>query len=179
MKRRLLQIAAIVAMVAGSCWLSSAADARLEDEVKAAFLYNFAKFVGWPDAVFAGDDDALVFCLRGNDSFAESVDRIVSGRTAHGREIVVRRDVALDGLDACHLLFLGEEEAGVAQIMQFTADTSVLTVGDVPSFVDEGGIIGLVVDRGKVRFEINAAGAERAGLRISSQLLKLARSVKK
>jgi hypothetical protein len=180
MKRLLLQIAAVVVTVVSFGWPSPASDAHLEYEVKAAFLYNFAKFVGWPERAFDRPDDPLVFCIHGTDRFGESIDAIVDGRKAHGREIVVRHDAGAEDLDGCHLLFLtGNDSRSVAQIVHELGDTSVLTVGEAPSFADDGGIIGLVVDGGKVKFEINATSAERAGLRVSSQLLKLARSVKK
>jgi hypothetical protein len=180
MMRKYLQIAAVALFLAWSGGLWAASDAALEYEVKAAFLYNFAKFVEWPTAAFSDPDEALEFCILGDDPFGASIDRIVKGRAANGRAIAIRRNVRADASESCHLIFLGAmDDSEVARVVQDVGGAPVLTVGESPSFLDEGGIIGLVIDDGKVRFEINARGAEHAGLKVSSQLLKLARSVRK
>jgi len=180
MKRCYLQIIAIALCIAwaGRPWAAS--DAAPEYEVKAAFLYNFAKFVEWPTAAFSNSEEPLEFCIIGDDPFGTSIDRIVKGRAANGRAITIRRNVRADAASSCHLVFaVADEEGDMARVVQEVRGAPVLTVGESPSFLDEGGIIGLVIDDGKVRFEINARGAERAGLKVSSQLLKLARTVRK
>ena len=180
MRRCYLQIMAFALSVAcaGRPWAAS--DAAPEYEVKAAFLYNFAKFVEWPTSAFTTPDEPLVFCIMGDDPFGASIDRIVKDRAANGRAIAIRREVRADAVSSCHLIFaVAGDEVDVARVVHETSGAPVLTVGESPSFLDDGGIIGLVVDGGKVRFEINARGAEQAGLKVSSQLLKLARSVRK
>jgi len=180
MRRPLLQIVALSTCLAGFTWLAAASETRLEYEVKAAFLYNFAKFVEWPPEVFSAAEEPIVLCVAGNDPFGASLDRTVNGRSAHGRAIAVRREVDAGQTAGCHLLFVPAVEASqVARIVHSANGASVLTVGESPGFLDAGGIIGLAIDAGKVRFEINAGAAERRGLRLSSQILKLARSVRR
>ena len=156
------------------------AQANLEYEVKAAFLYNFAKFVEWPATAFASADAPLVFCIVGANPFDGALERVISDRTAHGRKILVR-DVTDASGGGCHLVFITEKEnervARLVHTAQSTAQAPVLTVGESETFADSDGMIRLVVEEGGVRFDINAAAAERAGLRFSSQLLKLARRV--
>jgi hypothetical protein len=180
MRRGLLQIVAVGVFLASCSWLASASDQYLEYDVKAAFLYNFAKFVEWPPNAFATPEEPFAICVAGKDPFGTSLDRTLVGRSAHGRAIMVRKDVASDQVAGCHLLFIaGSEATNVAQIVHSLSGASVLTVGESPGFLDAGGVIGLLLDEGKVRFEINEAVAQRAGLRLSSQILKLARSVRR
>jgi hypothetical protein len=159
------------------------AQVNLEYEVKAAFLYNFAKFVEWPSTAFVAPEAPLVFCIIGPNPFDGRLERVVNDRTANGRRIEVREEVAASQTSGCHLVFIPETEGGsVARLVHASASvpsTPVLTIGESEGFVEEGGMIQLVVDDGRVRFDINAAAAERQGLRLSSQLLKLARRVEK
>ena len=180
MKRSLLQAAAFAITLAGFAWPSSAQENRLEYQVKAAFLYNFAKFVDWPQDAFDTANGSFSLCIVGEDPFGSSLDRTVDGRTVHGRPIIVRRKADLATLRRCHLVFISSsEQERLAQIMLHLKGAAVLTVAEWPHFADEGGVIRLLVDSNKVRFEINTAESARARLRVSSQLLKLALSVKK
>lgn len=158
-------------------------DASIEYEVKAAFLYNFAKFVEWPSTAFATADAPLVFCIQGRDPFGGRLERVVNDRTANARRIEVRKQLAGAPVDGCHLVFVPEsEERSVARLLQpveLAQEAPVLTVGESGRFAEAGGMIRLLVEEGRVRFDINAGVAERAGLRLSSQLLKLARHVEK
>ena len=160
-----------------------AAEANLEYEVKAAFLYNFAKFVEWPSTAFATPEAPLVFCILGPNPFDGKLDRVVNDRTANGRRIEVREGVAVAQTSGCHLVFVPENQAEtVARLVQASAPVPgapVLTVGETDGFAEAGGMIQLVVDEGRVRFDINASAAEGEGLKLSSQLLKLARRVEK
>ena len=180
MRKALLHSALAAIAAAAFTWPSAAAESRLEYEVKAAFLYNFAKFVEWPVGAFPDADSALELCIFGDDPFGPVIDQIVQDRTVQGRPIIVQREADTTSLSSCHLLFVGPvgtEE--LAHIVQLTGGTSVLTVGEADWFVDAGGMIRLFVEGGKVRFEVNADAAERAQLKVSSQLLKLARSVRR
>jgi len=160
-----------------------AAQANLEYEVKAAFLYNFAKFVEWPSTAFATPEAPLVFCIIGANPFEGRLERVVNDRTANGRRIVVRDDVATGQTGGCHLVFVPESEEGsMARLLHpvnAAPEAPMLTVGEAEGFTEAGGMIELVVDEGRVRFDINAGMAERRGLKLSSQLLKLARHVEK
>jgi len=182
--RRLLQNAlgpccvavALLAMSAGV----AGADSALEYRVKAAFLYNFAKFVDWPEGAFANDEDPVNLCLVGRDPFGDVLDRTLKGRTVNGREVVVHRDKAAWAAGRCHIVFVGSTPGEpLARVMQLVGETGVLSVGESDAFYDLGGIIRFLVQDGKVRFDVNAREAEAAGLRVSSQLLKLARMVER
>lgn len=186
--RRALYIAAAGLLAILSAGLSQrsvgASQASLEYEVKAAFLYNFAKFVGWPDTAFDAADAPIVFCVMGRDPFDGRLERVVTDRTANGRRIEVRSMSAAASGSGCHLAFFNESQTvDVARIVQISAGAGpgapVLTVGESERFAESGGMIRLLVEEGRVRFDINAAIAERAGLKLSSQLLKLARRVEK
>jgi hypothetical protein len=180
MRKVLLHSALAAITAAAFTWPSAAAESRLEYEVKAAFLYNFAKFVEWPVGAFPDADSALELCIYGDDPFGPIIDRIVQSRTVQGRPIIVQHEVETTSLSACHLLFVGpvaSEE--MARIVQLTGGTPVLTVGETDWFIDSGGMIRLFLEGGKVRFEVNAGVAEQAQLKVSSQLLKLARTVRR
>jgi hypothetical protein len=157
-----------------------ASQSNLEYEVKAAFLYNFAKFVEWPAQTFASASAPFVFCIVGSNPFDGALERVISDRTAHGRKIVVR-EVAEPTSGACHLVFISSSEdervARLVHTAQAVQGAPVLTVGESAAFAESKGMIRLVVEEGGVRFDIDAAAAERAGLKFSSQLLKLARRV--
>ena len=158
--------------------LPARAAVSLEYQVKAAFLYNFAKFVTWPEDAFAGGDAPFVFCIIGTDPFGESLEKVLAGRQAAGRKVVVRRGPDLESLGRCHLMFIGEgEDSRVARHLRQASAQPVLTVGETQAFERAGGMIRLVVADKRIRFDINAKAAEEARLKLSSQLLKLARRV--
>jgi hypothetical protein len=178
----------VIAAVAVSAILLEAPCARaaqpnLEYEVKAAFLYNFAKFIEWPPKAFAQDDAPLVFCVLGENPFQDKLGRVVNDRTANGRRIVVQPMPPGAQTEGCHLVFVAAAEddrvARLVHTFHSAQGAPVLTVGESDRFAGAGGMIRLVVDEGRVRFDINAAAAERAGLKLSSQLLKLARKVER
>ncbi|HVR97058.1 MAG TPA: YfiR family protein [Thermoanaerobaculia bacterium] len=149
-----------------------------EYAVKAAFLYNFAKFVEWPADAFRGPRDPMVLCLLGEDPFGRELDQTVGGKTVLGRQIMVRRLETPAGLEECRILFVSSSEGPrFAQVLAAVGDRAVLTVGDEEAFGRAGGIISFVVRQSRVRFHIDRAAAARAGLSISSQLLELAETV--
>jgi hypothetical protein len=150
------------------------AQAANEYQVKAAFIFNFAKFVEWPaDAV--GDGGALVVGVVGDDPFGGALDQF-NGNTANGRHLRVKRLRWSDNLRACQILFISaSEEKRLGKIMESIRGTSVLTIGEMPQFNQSGGMIRFVIQNNKVRFEINAAAAVQSRLRISSKLLALSK----
>ena len=155
--------------------LSWAAPVAGEYQVKAAFLYNFAKFVDWPAG--AGPS-AFVLCILGDDPFGAGIN-VIAGKQIGGRVLQVRRLASADGAAACQMLFIsGSESEGLARALAAVRNRPVLTVGDTPGFAERGVAINLYVEQSKVRFEINLDAAKRAQLNISSQLLKLARITK-
>ncbi len=156
------------------------AEGSLEYQVKAAFLYNFAKFVGWPRGSFESNSEPLRLCVLGSDPFDGALHAVLKGRTAQGREFDLRFGPEVEQPSDCHIAFLPEaRDADVAQILQDLRGTGVLTVGESEKFAEAGGIIRLYLDDKKVRFDVNIGRADVEGVKVSSQLLKLARRVTK
>jgi hypothetical protein len=153
-----------------------------EYEVKAAFLYNFAKFVEWPPEAFRNDgegDSALIVGIIGNDPFGGVIDQIINGKTINGRPMMIKRLMGNKNLRQCHILFIGSSEnKRLPQIFESLKGASVLTISEMNLFNQQGGIINFVMESSRVRFEINAFAAEQAQLKISSKLLVLAKTVR-
>jgi len=148
-----------------------------EYQIKAAFLYNFAKFVEWPDA-FADPHAPIVLGIVGEDPFGSVLDKIVLGKTVNDRGLVIKRLKEGPDLRNCHILFVSSSERKhMPQILESLQGSSVLTVGETDRFAQSGGVINFILEENKVRFEINSETAARAGLKISSKLLALARIV--
>ena len=148
-----------------------------EYTVKAAFLYNFAKFVEWPAGAFSGSTSPIVIWVLGEDPFGDALGSL-KGKTANGRPIVVRYAANLGELERCHLLFVSaSEKANLPKILQTTKGWSILTVGDMNGFAQDGGIINLVNEEQRIRIEVNMEAAQLSRLKISSKLLALAKIV--
>jgi hypothetical protein len=152
------------------------AEVSKENQLKAAFLYNFTKFVEWPARRFADENSPIVIGLLGRNPFEGELATIVHGRTVNGRPIQVKLIHTADEVSAVHLLFVpaGEESLLPAAAWQKVA---IVAVGESERFAAQGGTIVFTRERDKLRFEINMTAAERDGLRISSQLQKLAAAV--
>ena len=146
-----------------------------EYDLKAAFLFNFVKFVEWPPDAFPGDRAPLTLCVYGKDPFGSALDSVVQGERVGERSLLVRRPDSLDGLGGCHVLFVSRSETErLGEVLTRTGGRPVLTVSDTDGFLQAGGVINFVLEGSKVRFLINQKAAERNGLRISSKLLRLA-----
>lgn len=155
-----------------------AAEEISEVQVKAAFLYNFAKFVEWPTDAFAAPNSPLVIGVAGDDSFARALEKTVAGKTIGGRAMQVRKVEASD-FKFCHILFVPTNSSlSVSTILARVAGADVLTVGDSEHFAESGGVINFFIEDARVRFAINPAAAQRAHLKVSSQLLVLARLIR-
>ncbi len=150
------------------------ADAPGEYEIKAAFLYNFAKFVEWPDGTLERSE-RFTICVVGASDVSEQLDRVVDGRNVGGRAVAVETLPGPEEGAGCQILFATDSAA--AEATRGLGFPGVLTVGERSSFAREGGMINFVFIDKKVRFEINKKSAEEAGLAISSKLLKLAHDV--
>lgn len=148
-----------------------------EYQVKAAFLYNFAKFVEWPPRDEKG---SLKIGILGDDPFGDYLDKVIHDKTIRSRPIETRHFRSVDNLEVCDILFISSSESKrTLDVIKILAGVPVLTVGEGRGFAEQGGMIGLVIDDGKVRFDINAKAAKASGITVRSQLLDLARSVKK
>jgi YfiR/HmsC-like len=163
---------AMLSLSSGAVMAADDAEARL----KVAFLFNFAKFVTWPEPEFSAQP-TITICISGESALGDALNGL-KGKTAQGRDVVVKRDVKLEQLPFCHIAFIGgSEKDHIAKILS-GAGKGVLTVSDIPAFVDAGGVIGLSVSDNKVGFDVNLEAAQQADLKISAQLLKVARGVR-
>ena len=157
-------------------WAQS--DSPSEYQVKAAFLYNFAKFVEWPADAFPDTNSPIIFGIVGDDPFEGELAGMIAQKSLSGRKFVVRRFRRTEDLRQCHILFISvSERKFVPQILRSVHGSSILTVADTDGFVRQGGMIGLVLVENRVRLEVNPQLAERSHLKISSKLLALARIV--
>lgn len=146
--------------------------ASLEYEVKASYLYNFIQFIDWPEDAF--DNGDFNICVLGTDRFGTALD-VLHGERVGRRVVRVQRfDRAGAAAGArCHVMFVSRTEDS-AQVLQMVVHKAVLTVGEAPGFTAHGGVINLVEAQGRIRFHVNVKAAQRAGLTVSSRLLKLA-----
>lgn len=167
------------AALAGPAVAQRTPEREFEYRVKAAFLYNFAKFVDWPAAAFPEPKSPFNLCVLGDDPFGPSLDQTVAGESVGGRPIALQRGARLAELKGCHLLFVSRAEGGrQRELLAALHDGPVLTVGESRSFLDDGGMIDLVLEGNKVRFEVSLPAVEKSPLKISSKLLRLARQVR-
>lgn len=149
-----------------------------EYQIKAVFLFNFVQFVDWPASSFPTADTPIRIGVLGDDPFERTLEAAVQGETVRQRPIVVHRSSRLQDLLNCHVLFVcRSERAQMGAIINALGGRPILSVGDMPDFARRGGIVNFYLEGQKVRFEINRAAAQQGGLRLSSQLLSLARLV--
>jgi len=150
-----------------------------EYEIKAAFLYNFAKFVQWPPQAFAHDSTALQIGILGRDPFGSFIDRIVAGKRIESRKLYVRRYLDIREVENCQVLYISRsQERWLPEITRQARAQHILTVGESDSFLEVGGIIRLLTEGNKVRFEIDPKHAAESELVISSRLLRLAQNLR-
>ncbi len=149
-----------------------------EYQLKAAFLFNFAKFIDWPPTSFASPQSPFVLCILGVDPFGHALDEVLKGKTVEGRPVSIERLKSIAQVRQCHMVFVGQSESfHLAEIIQALHGSCVLLVGEADGFAAAGGTIQFALEDNHVRFLINPDAAARAGLRVSSKLLSLARVV--
>lgn len=149
-----------------------------EYQMKAAFLYNFARFVEWPSETLKGENPILVVGIMGSDPFGTAVDESISSKSLNGRQFMIKRLKWGQNLRDCHILVIcASERKRLSQILESLKGAGVLTVSELSDFCQQGGGIGLILEEKKVRFLINMDAAEQARLKISSKLLTLAKAV--
>lgn len=145
-----------------------------EWEVKAAFLFNFAKFIDWPESKLPLTAP-LVIGVVGEDPFKEDLEKTIGGKNVLGHPIQTRRFTGINEARQAHILFISDSERRrVPQILKTLSGASVLTVSEMDDFCDQGGMINFKIVANKVKFEINQQIAENEGLKISSKLLNVA-----
>lgn len=149
-----------------------------EFQVKAAYLFNFGKFVKWPEPS-GSDHDIFPICVLGTDPFGRALDATVAGERVDGKSVTVRRMTTAADTAGCRILFVGRSEEGrLGSVFATLGRSPVLTVSDISGFADRDGMIQFVMDHDRVRFMVNLSAAQKAGLSLSSELLKVATSVK-
>jgi YfiR/HmsC-like len=170
---------AVAWVLVGALCLHAQQSSPTEYEVKAAYLYNFGKFVEWPAKVTAASDFFSI-CVLGEDPFGSTFDATIAGESINGKKVVVKRITKPQDAVSCRILFISSSEEGrLQEILAALDKLSVLTVSDLSQFTRRGGMIRFVMEANRVRFEVNLTTAEHAGLTLSSQLLKVAISVRR
>ena len=154
------------------------AQAALEYEIKAAFLLNFTKFTEWPASAFADAAAPLTICILGRDPFGRALDDVVQGEAVGNHKLAVRRIDQIPEPQSCQVLFISSGEKEIRGMLA-SVGSGVLTVGERDGFIREGGMIAFVLENRRVRFDIKPSAAEAAGLKLSSRLLSVARSVER
>ncbi len=145
-----------------------------EYRIKAAFLFNFAKFVEWPASAFAQSDTPITIGILGEDPFGTSLDETVRGERVRDRKLAVLRSQKAEDLKDCQLVFVSKSEsAHLHDILAVLRSSPTLTVSDVDGFCQLGGVMQFYLDANKVRFRINQAIAQGLGLKLSAQLLSV------
>lgn len=165
----------------GALVCASAAPAQpqaSEVSLKSAFLYKFIHYAEWPPEALGAPGDPIALCVIGQDEIAQVLEDAVRGRTIHDRPVVVRKLAGSAAAAGCHVLFVGSPlTAQIDVLLARVAAQPTLTVGDAEGFAHRGGIINFTRSGSRLGFEINRAAAQRAGLQLSSQLLKLSKLV--
>ena len=171
----------LVTVVLAGMMLAPGVNAQVIDEyqVKAAFLYNFAKFVEWPPDAFKTSRDPIRICVLGHNPFGGFLEEAIQGKSIEGRAFAFRQVSGAEDASACQILFVSSSDGRhFRSLAQSLKQSGILTVGEAQGFASEGGVINFKLDDGRVRFEINVDAAEHAQLHISSKLLGLAQIVK-
>jgi YfiR/HmsC-like len=171
-----------LALVALTLWGGTAtgaakAEDSLEYAVKGAFLFKFGAFVEWPPSALPEPGAPFIIGILGEDPFGANLDQMVQNREVHGRPVVIKRYKRIEQARDAHILYIStSEKERLQEIAASLSGTSILTVSDESR--QAGGIINFIIQENKVRFEIDAEAAERAGLKLSSKLLSLAKVIK-
>lgn len=149
----------------------------IEYQIKASFVYTVAKFVDWPSGAFASPTAPLTLGVIGDDAVSAAIAEALKGKRVHERALVVRHLADPRSGADCQILYVDRNSAGRPEVLAQLQGTGVLTVGEGGGFAQKGGILGLTLDQTLVNFDVNIAAAQRAGLVISSKILRLGRVV--
>lgn len=176
-----------IAVLSGTWGIAQSSQGEFSQyQVKAAFIYNFIKFVEWPQEKLPEKNSPYVIGVLGTDIdpffdphwFTNYLDQAVNGKTINDRKLLVKRSDRASNLKDCHLIFISASERNrMKDVLAALDQTGILTISETENFCQQGGMINFFMASGKVRFEINAHAAESAGLKISSKLLNVAKIV--
>lgn len=175
----LLKRTKIIAVAALLAWLmaplQSASASQSEYALKSVFLYNFCRFIDWPDSAFASPNEPFIIGIIGDDPFGSLLNEAIEGEKYHNRPIRIDHFRTPGDIKRCHLLFVSHAGAGrVDSILAAVAGKSVLTVSETEDFLNRGGMITLTAEQNRIRLRINLAPLESANLTVSSKLLRVA-----
>jgi hypothetical protein len=182
--RRMVTKIAREIIIAGLCWIALGQKPNADEVpsispeyvIKAAYIYNFAMFVEWPDKAFRRESSPIVIGIVGTDPFGAAIDQTVRDKKIDKRPLVVKRLQWDQEFEYCHILFItSSEKARFAELVQRVKNLPILVVTESPGFAERGSIINFIVEQNRVRCEINVDAAKRAHLNISSKLLGLAK----
>ena len=147
-----------------------------EYQLKAAFIYNFTRFVEWPSDSFGSENSPLIIGVLGEDPFGTYIDELVKGEKIEGHPIIVHRFRNIKDLKNCHILFIHSDQAArIKESIAALSSRGILTVSDAGNFMKWGGVVQFFIEHNKLRLQINAASAKNTRLIISSKLLSLAK----
>jgi hypothetical protein len=148
-----------------------------EEQLKAAFLYRFAQFVEWPQTAFENESSPIVLGVLGNDAFANTLSTLLKEKKAHNRSFVVKKFSSANDVAGAQIVFIAKDESKkTGQVADSVRKMPVLLVGESDDFLENGGIINVLMDKKQLRFDIHVANAEANMLTVSSHLLRLARN---
>jgi hypothetical protein len=165
----------VVGLLMGLSLKAFAQQGAKEYQVKAAFIYNFAKFVEWPPGTFPNTNSPIVLDILGKNVFGTNLETTIRDRTVNNHPFEFKNITSVAEATNCHILFISSSEKGdFAKIVNTLQNAKVLTVSETDGFIKAGGMINFTFEENKVRFQINDDAAKKAGLKISSKLLSLA-----
>lgn len=168
----------IVLLLAQASSLSASAQTVSEYQVKAAYVYHFAKFVQWPERNFATAASPILLCVLKDTSFETELKTIANGKNIAGHPVSVIAVQTAEESRSCHELFINSSHSRQNRtILEALRGSSVLTVGETDGFVEAGGIINFVLRDDHIQFDVNHKAADAAGLHISARLLSVAKTV--
>jgi hypothetical protein len=175
--RTFSRVTAAVCVFAAAAGSVRAQQQTLEHDVKAAYLYNFTKYVEWPPETAQGLEPFRL-CVVADGVIRSAIHRTVDGEMVDGRPLVMVAPQTLRDAQQCQILFVGRSEREQAsKLLAAVRDRPVLTVGDSSRFMEQGGMIEFLLQDRRVRFDVNLPSAQRSKLRVSSNLLRVARKV--
>jgi hypothetical protein len=175
----LVALTVVTVLFYGEILMAADSPAASEAQVKAVFLFNFAKYVDWPPSALPGKATPITIGVIGTDSFGDDLQHDVEGKTINGHPFVIKHLASDSELSGCQILFISHSEASrTGEILDKVSSLPILTVGENEAFARNGGIINFVLKNGNVRLSINLNAAKKAGLNISSRLLAVADVVK-
>jgi hypothetical protein len=155
--------------------LQVATSSQSEYALKAVFVYNFCRFIDWPDSAFASPSEPLIIGIIGDDPFGSLLNEAVEGEKYHNRPIRIDHFRTPADIKRCHLLFVSHVGAGrLDPILAAVAGKNVVTVSETEDFLNRGGMITLTTEQNRVRLRINPAALQAANLAVSSKLLRVA-----